>query len=505
MFSCDMEDGRQKSRLTIDSFADLQTPEYALIAQNVNECLGHILSSDRDSTTADHLLRSYYKGGGAFVWVDRMGLSERADTLLAYLQDHATQQGFSAEAFRLRQIGQLMQGMRQESSGDGKTSRSQQAAQVEYLLSKAFLRYAHGQRYGFADPYRLFNKLDIREQDTARKITVYSRLFDVDVEQPPRHYVAEALRHVQADSVGEYLRSVEPRDSIYWRFVAELATTHDANRRQLLLTNMERRRWRTRHPDHQRGKYVLVNVAAQHLWAVAPDSIFNMRVVCGARRTKTPLLTSAINLIQVNPEWIIPMSIIRNEVARHAGDSAYFARHNYYITDRSSGQRLSPASVSAGALASGKYRVSQQGGPGNSLGRIVFRFPNEFSVYLHDTSNPGAFNYASRSLSHGCVRVQRPFDLARFMLTDPDEWMLDRLRISMGLRPEGEQGLKYMEQHADEPAPHRLVNSISVKPNVPVFITYYTIYPDPETGKLVTWPDPYGYDAVVQKAIKPFI
>ena len=141
-----------------------------------------------------------------------------------------------------------------------------------------------------------------------------------------------------------------------------------------------------------------------------------MRAACGALKTKTPLLSSRINLMQVNPEWVMPMSIVSGDVARHGGDSAYFARHRYYITDRKTGKRLSPKSVTAGMLNSGNYRVAQEGGAGNSLGRIIFRFPNNFSVFLHDTSSPGVFKRDNRGVSHGCVRVQRPFDLAVFMM-----------------------------------------------------------------------------------------
>ena len=500
--SCGEEDGRQKDTLDMASLADLQVSEYALNTQNVKECLEHIMMSDHDSTRADQRLRSYYREGGELVWVDRLGADHRADTLLNYLQQHLRAHGLADDAFALRQIGSRIAAVR--ACDRDQASYCQQVAQAEYLLSKAYLRYAMGQRYGFSNPKALFNYHDIREQDTSRNIVVYNRLFDIEVEQPAPRYAYEALRRVLADSVGEYLRAVEPRDSVYDRLQAELCKGPDAARRNLLLVNMERRRWRMKRPD-ARSRYVWVNAAAQHLWAVAPDSVFSMRVVCGARRTKTPLLISSIGLVQINPEWIIPMSIIRNEVSRHAGDSAWFARHNYYITDRSSGKQVSTKSVGASQLCGGRYRVSQRGGPGNSLGRVVFRFPNDFSVYLHDTSNPGAFGQSSRALSHGCVRVQRPFDLARFMLTDPDEWLLDRLRISMGMQPESEQGIDYMRQHADETQPHKLVSSLNVNPRVPVFIDYYTFFPSPLTGGLETWADPYGYDPIVLKAIKPFL
>ena len=87
----------------------------------------------------------------------------------------------------------------------------------------------------------------------------------------------------------------------------------------------------------------------------------------------------------MNPQWVIPMSIIRKDVAGRAGDSSYFVRRRYQIYDASTGKTVSPGSLSSQMLASGRYRVAQSGGAGNALGRIVFRFKNKFAVYLHDT------------------------------------------------------------------------------------------------------------------------
>ena len=142
---------------------------------------------------------------------------------------------------------------------------------------------------------------------------------------------------------------------------------------------------------------------------------------------------------------------------------------------------------------------------GNSLGRIVFRFPNNFSVYLHDTNNPGAFKRERRTLSHGCVRVQKPFELACFLLPELDEWGLDKLRISMDIPPQTERGIIYLEEHADDPRPFRLSRYHELNPQVPVYIIYYTAYPNPESGKVEYYPDLYGYDRVIADEMKTLL
>lgn len=229
-----------------------------------------------------------------------------------------------------------------------------------------------------------------------------------------------------------------------------------------------------------------------------------MRVVCGNVNTKTPQLSSNIEWMEANPQWIIPTSIIENEVAHRAGDSAYFARNRYNIIDKSTNQTLDSRQVSRQMLLSGKYRVAQQGGAGNSLGRIVFRFKNSFSVFLHDTSNPGAFQRNARAFSHGCVRVSKPFELARFVLDNPDEWLLDRIRIAMGLTPESDQGIAWVSAHPDQESHNKIIGYIPVKPRVPLYIIYYTLWPD-EAGVLQTWPDIYGYDKVMWNQLKTFV
>jgi murein L,D-transpeptidase YcbB/YkuD len=165
---------------------------------------------------------------------------------------------------------------------------------------------------------------------------------------------------------------------------------------------------------------------------------------------------------------------------------------------------VNPANVSRQMLLSGNYRVAQKGGAGNSLGRIVFRFKNRYSVYLHDTSTPSAFQRDVRSLSHGCVRVSKPFELANFVLGNPDEWLLDRIRIGMGQQAQTDQGRQWLRAHPDKGDLKKLIGYVGVKPHVPLYIIYNTMWPD-ENGVWREWPDVYGYDDVIWKQMQPYM
>lgn len=471
----------------MEAFSDMKSPAFVFDLQGIRNQLKSLNGGDAEQP---------------LLWIDRCGVDQRADSLLSYLQQ-VGEIGFSEQAFHVKSIENDLRRMRTLDFDEDKNPASAVAARLENNLTKACLSYCRGQRFGFVNPNRLFNHLDIEKLDSARKYVKYRGLFDVNMDLLTEHYDAEVKNKIKNDSILNYLQEIQPRDPFYNRLKTMLAQTTDPEQRQRIIVNMERCRWRRHQPLTDTGKRIVVNIPAYHLYAYGPNEMLDMRVVCGAIGTKTPQLSSNIEYMQVNPQWVIPKSIIDNEVAHRAGDSAYFARNRYDIVDKATNQTLDARNVSRQQLLSGKYRIAQKGGAGNSLGRIVFRFNNNFSVYLHDTSNPSAFQRESRALSHGCVRVAKPFELARFVLDNPDEWLLDRIHIAMGQSPETEQGMQWLQSHPDQETRNKIIGYIPVTPRVPLYIIYYTLWPD-ESGILQTWPDVYGYDKVMWNQLKTF-
>ena len=473
---------------------------YRIDSMQLRDQFAQVLSADTAHDETLTTLRQCYADAKAndrlSLWATRMGVADDADALLAWLQREVPAAGLDPTAFRLEEIAQDLDVVRLLAFDSLGIDINTLLPRLDYNLSHAYLRYALGQRYGFVNPDRLFNQLDHKTEGKG-----YTRLFDYEVKTAD---YAEAVRHLQSDDRMDYIRQSAPDDPVYTVLQQHLATTTNATERHTLAVNMERCRWQLKKPSSSE-RHLLVNLPAQQLWGVCPDSVINMRICFGKARTKTPLLQSDITRVEVNPDWIITPNIIKNEVSVHAGDSAYFARNRYYIVDMSSGDTLNPAHVGVDQLKSGRLRVGQRGGAGNSLGRIVFRFPNNFSVYLHDTSNRGAFDLAQRTLSHGCVRVQKPFDLAVFAMPDMDEWETDQLRLSMDIKPKTERGEKYLEEHRDDRRPLRLIRNRSVKPNLPLYIIYYTAYPNPESGTVEFWSDPYGFDSVITSAARRWL
>lgn len=429
-------------------------------------------------------------------WFTRMGVSEDADSLLSYLRRELPRNGLDTTAFFVPQIAEDLHIVHTLAFDSVGQSINEVLIRLENNLSKAYVDYTTGQRYGFMRPDKVLNRRDYKVGGPG-----YAQLFDYEIKAPD--YESSQQQLTKSDRL-EFLMASQPQNYVYRALQEKLLVTKDTAERRKLAINMERCRWQIKHPEQQERR-VLVNIPAQQLWAVGGDSVLDMRICCGAFPTKTPLLCSTINYMQVNPEWIIPYNIIKTDVARHGGDSAYFARNHYSIVRTQTSDTLGASEVTSEQLISGNLRVVQKGGPGNSLGRIVFRFPNNFSVYLHDTNNRGAFQRERRTLSHGCVRVQKPFELACFLLPEADEWTVDQLRVSMDIRPVTERGKEYVKDHADDPRPLRLIQYREVHPKVPVYIVYFTVYPNPATGKVEFWPDLYNYDKVVVEEMGSFL
>lgn len=495
---------QQKQPVTRDSFADMTLDGFHISEKRIRSYIADLMYEDHDRQAADLKVKDYYKNAGPFLWIGRDGVAHSADSVLKYVA-RVKEMGFSLRRFRLDAIQRDKQTIDSLNLGDENINRV--LARLEYNLTKAYLCYCIGQRFGYTSPKRIFNRLDVRDSDSVHK--TYNVLFDVPVKTPSHHFVLQAFNKVRHDSVGWFLRQSVPHDPLYARLQAMLGQPTSVAERKRILCNMERCRWSVDDSRYKHKKYVLLNVPSQELDAIDGDNTLSMRVVCGSQKTKTPLLQSYISRIELNPQWIIPKSIVKKSVAQHAGDAGYFERHRYFIQERKTGKQVNPTVATPAMLLGNEYLVIQRGGKGNALGRMVFRFKNNFSVYLHDTSNPGLFSANDRLASHGCVRVQRPYDLAAFLLGDKDEALLDKIKYSFTVDfPEPSKSNNDEEDNGAVPAVKvdkaRLVRWVTLTPQVPLYITYYTLF-NTANGQLRSYPDIYGYDNALYETLKLYL
>lgn len=482
--------------LTLERFSSLKKSEYSISKVRISEQIGQLIKVDHDTMAVDRQLRQYYLGGGHLLWFTRNGISPQADSLLIYI-NKVDEIGFNPERFKASAISADLQKAKELDFSECDINTL--VARLDYNLTKAYLRYVVGQRYGFVNPYKVFNHLDRDMDDTIH--VHFRQLYDDKTETVSAEGYARLLDKIRNDSVGVILREAQPKSALYDKLKSMLADASPVMKEKIMV-NMERCRWRKDDYASNHQKYIVVNIPSYGLMAVDGDGVLEMKVVCGSRKTKTPLVHSRIMRMDLNPKWIMPQSIVKKDMAAHAGDVEYFASRNYYITNRSTGERVSPDMVTAADLRSGGYGVAQEGGEGNALGRIIFRFPNNFAIYLHDTSSKSAFGRGDRSLSHGCVRVEKPFELAKFLLKDKNESVIEKIDYSMNIRTrvptESEEGLP--EYKVDK---SKLIHSLAVDPQIPLFIEYMTISMDPK-GQLRYYEDVYGYDFPILRILRGY-
>lgn len=482
-------------------YADWQRAAYEIDAHRIDEYIGRQIRSDKDSMAADYRARRYYLSGGHYLWIDRYGVDRRADTVLAWLR-MVDDVGFDTLKFQVDKIGNNLRRIRQLDLDSGTHDINHVMARLEYNLTKAYLRYVSGQRFGYVNPTAIFNRLDVIEKDSGK--VAYRGLFDIKMEHADNAFYERALRLAKNDSVMVFLKSVQPAGTYHSLLKNKIHQSEmTPSERTKVLVNLERSRWRLADNIENYRKYVIVNIPSFHLQAINGDDTLTMKIGCGSLETKTPLLTSQIYRMEINPQWILPRSIIEKTVSRHVGDVDYFKAEHFFVRDRKTGERIPPERITWDMLQDRRYLVIQEGGEGNSLGRIIFRFNNKFSVYLHHTSSPRVFAREDRGVSHGCVRVEKPFELAAFMLDKKDEVLLDKIAYSMSADV-SMLGHRNKAGIPDTLNRRRLIGQISLNPHIPIFITYYTLYPKGHAG-WAEFADVYGYDQVIYRVLKNYI
>ena len=217
-------------------------------------------------------------------------------------------------------------------------------------------------------------------------------------------------------------------------------------------------RWRA-HGDLGE-RYVLANIPSYTAEGWNGDTReISMRTVVGKPQHATPAFSDRVEYVVANPKWYVPVSIARRQkLSKLRHDASYAPRKGYQVVDRSSGQAVSSASVDwndPDVLS--KYRLVQQPGANNALGELKIIFPNQYSVYLHGTPTTHLFDEAQRAFSSGCVRLEDPEAMARWIAKGDDALSPDAISDQLD---SGERERMYLDTQ------------------IPVHITYHTVTVD---------------------------
>lgn len=221
-----------------------------------------------------------------------------------------------------------------------------------------------------------------------------------------------------------------PADGLIGKKTVEALNVFPQERLFQMLANLERRRWL---PRSWGERYLVVNTADYSLTAYEHGaSVLKMRVIVGGSATSTPVFSEVMRFVELNPYWNVPRSIATEELLpKIRRDPGYLEKHHYELIAHSGDKvaRLDPGSIDWQQVRPENFpgRLRQVPGPWNALGRIKFVLPNRFNVYLHDTPERHLFQRPHRALSHGCIRLEKPLDLALFVLQDDPKWTRESL------------------------------------------------------------------------------
>ncbi|MBW3552617.1 MAG: L,D-transpeptidase family protein [Gemmatimonadetes bacterium] len=282
------------------------------------------------------------------------------------------------------------------------------------------------------------------------------------------------------------VRQFQRRHNLEVDGIAGVATTTVMNtpledRVRAVVLNMERWRWL---PRDLGQRHVLVNIAGFDLDVVENDSVvFSTRVMVGQRYRKTPVFSDRMTYMVLNPTWTIPPNILeQDKLPLIRQDPAGYLRANRVRVLAPDGREMDPGSVNwATVTGTTRLRLRMDPGPENPLGRVKFMFPNPHHVYLHDTPGRELFDRTRRAFSSGCIRVERPLELAALLLRGDARWTPDRIGavVSGG----------GVEQTVQLPRPYM------------VHLLYWTAWAEPD-GTIHFRDDIYERDAVLEEALR---
>ena len=406
--------------------------------------------------SGDLLLQFYTRRLFWPAWSNDAGLLPQVESLLQALRE-AEDEGLKSREYHLTRLEHVLPELRQRHS-NAVPLPAAAWADVDLLLTDALLTYGSHLLYGRMTP------------------RISEIMFDTSQEKAD--LVGVLQEGVETRGVAEALHSLVPRHPAYARLRQVLAQYRQRPGTEMqvrqIAHNMERWRWL---PQELGRRYILVDVPAYTLEVVERDQpVLTMRVVVGKPSWPTPVLSATMSHVVLNPDWHVPPSIATQEllpILRSNPD--YLMQQNMRVSYGP--HDVDPRSIDWGKVSKKNfpYRLRQEPGPKNPLGHIKFMFPNRFQVYLHDTPSRTLFVKPERAFSHGCVRVEKPTDLAEYVLRGT--LSRDRLLASIGQRTR---------------------RTIMLTEPVPIYFVYRTVWVK-DDGTVQFQPDIYCYDDLQER------
>lgn len=410
---------------------------------------------DRDDQKA--LVEFYTNRHGEGLWVTASGLKPEAKALAAEI---ANADHYALDVSRFK-VPKLADGALTVTDTDG-------LADAEIMYSKAALLYARDARGGrIPDPAKeLTTNLDRRPQWIEPKIVI------------------DALAATHEPDA--YLRSLEPQHEQFERlrkiYITMLPKDGKGNlsaAAKRIRANMEEWRWMWL----DMGNFYVLNNVPEFMQYVYKDGkiIRSEKIVAGLVDKQTTIFSRPLKYVVLRPAWRVPESIMVNELWPNLiRGGGMMQKYGLQIRTKDGSRNIDYRKVDWASTDIRNFEVIQPPGRKSVLGHVKFSFPSQHTIFMHDTPDKWMFKPARRTLSHGCLRVWKPMQLAEMILKEDKGW--DAAKV----------------QELDRTGP--LNNEIPISKEIPIHIVYFTAWVT-DDGKLKTFPDVYGHERRITQAL----
>jgi L,D-transpeptidase YcbB len=392
---------------------------------------------------------------GPGLWVTETGFTTKARALVNEIKN-ADAYGLDAKDFRLPDVP----------DSDSATLTTGAAAAAELQLSGAALKYARFARGGrITDPAEQLNSnLDRRPQWIEPKI-ILERL--AGNEEPDAVLRSLHPKHPQFEKLRQLYIAALPKPG---------APLSAAAKR--LRTNMEMWRWM----NEDMGDMHVFNNIPEFMQYVYKDGkiIRTEKIVAGMLDKPSSIFSRPLKYVVLRPQWRVPESIKVNEIWPSLIRGGGLMRQYDLQVETKDGKPLDWHEIQWSKVDIRNYEVTQRSGPKSVLGHVKFSFPSQHTIYMHDTPDKYMFKASQRTLSHGCLRVQKPMELAEMILKEDKGW--DKAKVA----------------ELDQSGP--MNNEIAIEKRIPIHLVYFTAWVS-DDGRLKLFGDVYGHEKRVTQAL----
>ena len=450
------------ANVTSDSVApDSVAPGASAVIVELRAKLATAPSDMAEKERADHtaLTDFYAARNGAGLWVTGTGFTAKARALVNEIKN-ADAYGLDAKDFSLPEVLPDV-----PDNGTAATN-VDAAATAELQLSAAALKYARFARGGrIADPAaQLTTNLDRRPQWIEPKI-ILDRL--AGTEEPDAVLRSLHPQHPQFEKLRQLYIAALPKSA---------APLSPAAKR--LRANMEMWRWM---PDDMGAMHVFNNIPEFMQYVYKDGQVIRTeKIVAGMLDKQSTIFSRPLKYVVLRPQWRVPESIKVNELWPSLLRGGGLMRQYDLQLETKDGQPLDWHTINWSKVDIRNYEVTQRSGPKSVLGHVKFSFPSQHTIYMHDTPDKYMFRSSQRTLSHGCLRVQKPMELAEIILKEDKGW--DKAKIA----------------DLDRSGP--MNNEIAIDKRIPIHLVYFTAWVS-DDGRLKIFGDVYGHEKRVTQAL----